>query len=64
MFNPILSELLARERYNDHLRQAGRSRRAKAAIARQMVRRVDPRASLGNLLIAVRHLFKALARAS
>jgi len=63
MFNPILGELVARERYKDYRRQAEQSRLAKAAIARQAADRSDLRTSLGNLVIAVRHVFKALARA-
>ncbi len=63
MFNPILGELIARERYKDYLRQAEQSRLAKAAIARQPADHFDLRSSLGNLVIAVRHVFKALARA-
>ena len=63
MFNPILSELIARERYKDYLRQAEQSRLAKAAMARQPAGRFDLRTSLGNLLITVRHVFKAPARA-
>jgi hypothetical protein len=63
MFNPILSELVARERYKDYLRQAEQSRLITAGIVRQPVDRFDPQTSLGNLLIAVRHIFKALARA-
>ena len=63
MFNPILSELVAREQYKDQLRQAEQRKLANAAIARQPADRFDPPTSLGNLLIAVRHLFKAMARA-
>jgi hypothetical protein len=63
MFNPILSELIAREQYKDRLRQADQSRLARAAIARQPADRFDLRTSRGNLLISLRHLFKALARA-
>jgi hypothetical protein len=62
MFNPILSELIAHEQYKDRLRQAEQRRLVKAASARQPAERFDPRTSLGDLLIAVRHLFKALAR--
>ena len=63
MFNPILGELVARERYNDYRRQAEQRRLANEVIARQPADRFDLRASLGNLLIAGRHLFKALAHA-
>jgi hypothetical protein len=63
MFNPILSELVAREQYKDRLREAEQSRLAKAGIARQPAHRFDLRTYLGNLLIAVRHIFKAPARA-
>jgi hypothetical protein len=63
MFNPILSELIAHEQYKDHLRQAEQRRLTKTCIVRQPADRFDLRTSLGNLLIAVRYLFKALARA-
>ncbi len=63
MFNPILSELVAREQYKDRLREAEHSRLAKAVMARQPAHHVDLRASLGNLLISLRHVFGALARA-
>jgi hypothetical protein len=62
MFNPILSERVAHEQYKDRLREAEQRGRIKAAIACQPTDRLDPRTSLGDLLIAVRHLFKALAR--
>ena len=64
MFNPILNELIARERYNDSLREAERGQLAKAAIACRPAYRFDLRTHLGNLLIAVRHIFKALAHAN
>jgi hypothetical protein len=63
MFNPILGELIARERYKDYVRQAEQSQLANTVIARQPADRSDLLTSLGNLLIAVRHTFKALARA-
>jgi hypothetical protein len=63
MFNPILGELVARERYKDYLRQAEQSRLANTAIVRHPAERFDLRTSLGNLVIAVRHIFKAPARA-
>ena len=63
MFNPISSELIAHDQYNDRLRQAEQSRLAKAGIAPQPADRIVLRASLGNLLISVRYLFNALARA-
>ena len=59
MFNPILSEMIAHEQYKDLLRQAEQSRLAKAGVARHPAERVDLRTSLGNLLIAVKYLFKA-----
>jgi hypothetical protein len=62
MFNPILSELIAHEQCKDRLRQAEQRRLVKAASARQPAERFDSRTSLGDLLIAVRHLFKVLAR--
>jgi hypothetical protein len=63
MFNPILSELVARERYKDFHRQAEQSRLIKAGFARQPAHHFAPQAYLGNLLMSVRHLFKVLARA-
>ena len=63
MFNPILGEMIARERFKDYLREAEQSRLTTSVIARQPAHRFDLPTSLGNLLIAVRHLFKAMARA-
>jgi hypothetical protein len=63
MSNPILSELIAHEQHKDRLRQAERRRLAKAVTARRPAARFDPRAALGNLLIAVRQLFNAPVRA-
>jgi hypothetical protein len=63
MFNPILSELIAREQYKDRLRQAEQSRLAEVGIARQPADRFNLRTYLDNLLNALRHMFKALARA-
>lgn len=61
MFNPIISELIAHEHHKDRFRQAEQRRLAKAAIARQSAVRSDLHISLGDHLIAMRHLFKALA---
>jgi hypothetical protein len=61
MLNPILSELIAREQYKDRLRQAEQHRLAEVAIARQSANHFNLRTYLGNLLIAVRQRFKALA---
>jgi hypothetical protein len=63
MFNPILRELIVREQYNDLLRQAEHDRLANAAIARQPAQRVGQRVSFASLLLAVRYMFKAMARA-
>jgi len=63
MFNPILDEMIARERFKDYLREAEQSRLTTSMMARQPAYRFDLPTSLGNLLIAVRHLFKAMARA-
>ena len=63
MFSPILSELVAREQYKDRLREAEAHRLASAGKARQPAQHIDLRTSLGNLLIALRHVFVALARA-
>ena len=61
MINPIFSELIAHEQCKDRLREAEQRRPAKAGIARQLADRFDLRTYVGNLLIAVRHLFKAPA---
>jgi hypothetical protein len=63
MSNPILNELIGREQDRDRLKRAEQIRLAKTEIARQPARRFDLRTPLGNLSIAVRYLFKALARA-
>ena len=63
MFNPILSELIAHEQCKDRLRQVEQSRLVNTVIARHPAERFDLRTSLGNLVIAVRHIFKAPARA-
>jgi hypothetical protein len=63
MFNPILNELVAHEQSKDRLNQAQQRRLIKAGIARQPTERFDLRSSLGDLLIAVRHLFKTPVRA-
>jgi hypothetical protein len=64
MENPILGELVASEQTKDRLKHAEQSRLVKAALARHPAHRFELRASLGDLLISIRHLFKALARAS
>ena len=61
MFNPIVSELIAREQTKDRLRQA-EQRRLAQAVARQGADHVDLRATFGNLVLAVQHTFKALVR--
>jgi hypothetical protein len=63
MHNPILRELIAREQYSDLLRQAERDRLANAAIAHQPAEHYGQRLSLDNLWLAVRGMFKAVARA-
>ena len=63
MFNPILGELIAREQFKDYLREAEQDHLAKAVIAPRPAHRFEISISLSNLVIAVRHLFKALARA-
>ena len=63
MFNPILSELVAREQTKDRLREAEQIRLAEAATAHKPAPRFDLRISLDNLLISIRCVFKALARA-
>ena len=64
MFNPILSELVAREQNRDRLREAEQDRLIEAAMARQSTNRLDLRTSLGDLLIAARYIFKTLVRAN
>jgi hypothetical protein len=64
MFNPILSEIVARERFKDYIREAEQSRLAEAMIAPETAKRFELTISLGNLVIAVRQLFKALTCAS
>ena len=63
MFNPILSELIAHEQHKDRLRHAEQRRLAKAAIGRLDAAQGELRSSIGDFLIAARHLFKAPARA-
>jgi hypothetical protein len=63
MFNPLLSEMVAREQYKDRLREAEQDRLVAAGMARQPADRVDLRTSLANLLISLRHVFGVLARA-
>jgi hypothetical protein len=63
MFNPIIIEIVAREQNKDRLKEAEQDRLAEAAITRQPAYHVDLRTSLGNLLISLRHVFGALARA-
>jgi hypothetical protein len=62
MLNPILGEV-AREQCKDRFREAEQYRLANAVMARQPAERFDLRTSLGNLVIAVRYLLKAPARA-
>jgi hypothetical protein len=64
MFNPILSELVAREQHKDRLREAEQDRLVEASMAHQSAHCLDLGSSLGNLLIAIRCMFQALARAS
>ena len=63
MFNPILGEMIARERFKDYLREAEQNQLAEAVAARQPAHRFDLYSSLSNLVIAIRHRFKVLARA-
>jgi hypothetical protein len=64
MFNPIVAELVAREQTNDRLREAEQSRLVALASMRQPTDRFNLRAYLGNRLMSVRHMFKALACAA
>jgi len=63
MSNPILDEIIAREQHNDRLMRAEQRRLAQEGTAHQPAHRFELHTALGNLLIAVRYLFKALARA-
>jgi len=63
MFSPILSELVAREQYKDRLKEAEQHRLASAGKVRKLAQHVDLRTSLGNLLISLKHVFVAQARA-
>jgi len=63
MFSPILSELVAREQHNDRLRQAEQRQLAEAASVRQPAARFNIHTYLANCVLAVRHMFKALAHA-
>ena len=63
MNSPILHELIAHEQIKDRLKGAEQRRLLKAASARKPAQRFNLRTRLGNLLFAVRHMFKALARA-
>ena len=64
MFNPILSEIVARERFKDYIREAEQSRLALAMIAPETAERFELTVSLGNLVIAAMQLFKTLTCAS
>jgi hypothetical protein len=63
MFNPILSEMVAREQHNDLIKWAEQQRLAGAASERRPTGRFNLRASIGNLLLPMRHLFRSLAHA-
>jgi len=63
MNNPILSEMVARERFKDYIREAERDQLAQAMIASRPAQRFEIRNSFSNLVITVRHFFKALAHA-
>jgi hypothetical protein len=63
MFNPILGELVARERFKDFIREAEQNQLANAVLEQQPAHRFELTTALSDLLIAVRHLFKALAHA-
>lgn len=63
MSNPILREMIAREQYKDLLREAEQIRLAEASSAREPAERFELRYSLKHLVITIRQLFRALARA-
>ena len=61
MSNPILGELVAREQYKDHLREAEQIRRINAVAGRQQADRSDLRIFLSNLMTPLRYTVKVLA---
>lgn len=63
MFNPILSEMIAREQHRDRLREVEQSRLGAASMARQPAQRHSLGAWAVCLLISVRYMFRAHARA-
>ena len=63
MFNLYLIERVAHEQNNDRLREAEQSRLVKQAIMHQSANRFNFRAYLGDRLMAVQHIFEALAGA-
>ena len=63
MFNPILSEMIAREQHRDRLREVEQSRLVAASMVRQPAQRHSLRDWAACLLISVRYMFRAHARA-
>jgi hypothetical protein len=63
MFNPILSEMIAREQHRDRLREAGQHRLVAASTPPQTEQRHSLGAWAVCLLISVRYMFRAHARA-
>jgi hypothetical protein len=58
MFNPILGELVARERFKDYVREAEQDQLTKIASAPQPAQRADSRIPIGSF--AISRLFKTL----
>ena len=60
MFNPILGELVARERFKDYVREAEELQLTKAAMAPRPAQRQSLPISIGSFSIAVTQAFKTL----
>lgn len=63
MMNPIMRELVAREQYNDLLREAEQIRLAETVTTHEAAGRFNLSGAIGHLLSAVRYRFKVLAHA-
>lgn len=57
MFNPIMSELVAREQTNDRLREAEQLRLVQAATTNLSAGRFDLRAILSRFVSSIRYHF-------
>ena len=63
MMNPIMRELVAREQYNDLLREAEQIRLAETAATHEAAGHFNLRITMSHILSAVRYRFKVLAHA-